>query len=104
MAAASAEQFAAAAARLESLGGQLVQVDFSPYAETAAMLYQSSFVAERFSGIRKFLEAGSTAAEEGPSGGGVEAAAAALTQQCALVQDERLLPVTRTIISGSGEP
>jgi len=102
MAAASAEQFATAAARLESLGGKQVEIDFAPFAEIAAMLYQSSFVAERYSGLHAFLDAGRPAAVEAGTGP-VAAAKAALSQQSALFDDQRLLPVTRAIISGSGE-
>lgn len=109
MAAASAEQFAAAAARLEAIGGRRVELDFAPFAAVAAMLYQSSFVAERYSGIRAFLEGG------GKAGGGDNGAAkadadaeaddpfaAAAARQRALISDARLLPVTRAIISGAG--
>lgn len=94
MAAASKAAFAAAIARLESVGGQRVEVDFSPFAEAAALLYQSSFVAERYSGIRAFLDK--------PSGGPAAQPEAALQQQRSLNADQRLLPVTRAIISGSG--
>ncbi len=100
MAHASAAQFAAAVQRLQEAGGQLVQeFDFEPFAATAALLYQSSFIAERYSGIRAFLDS------KGSPGGKGEGVApeAALAQQRRLVGDERLLPVTRTIISGAGE-
>ena len=43
--------FEEAAQRLEALGGQRVEdFDFKPFSETAAMLYQSAFVAERYAG------------------------------------------------------
>ena len=95
MAAASKAAFAAAIARLESVGGQRVEVDFSPFAEAAALLYQSSFVAERYSGIRAFLDK--------PAGGSAQQPEDALQQQRVLNGDQRLLPVTRAIISGAGE-
>jgi len=94
MAAQSAAAFTAAVKRLEACGGTLVPVDFSPFAQTAALLYQSSFVAERYSGIRAFLDASSG----GPAAEGGDA----LLQQKSLLGDERLLPVTRTIIAGAG--
>jgi allophanate hydrolase len=94
MAAASKAAFAAAIARLEAVGGQRVEVDFAPFAEAAALLYQSSFVAERYSGIRTFLDK--------PSGGPAQQPEGALQQQRSLNDDQRLLPVTRAIISGSG--
>ncbi|KAF6249315.1 allophanate hydrolase [Scenedesmus sp. NREL 46B-D3] len=105
MAAASATAFAAAVARLQGCGGSLVPIDFSPFAQAAALLYQSSFVAERYSGLRSFLDQPSAGgAEEGaqaPADGGVpvDPVAAALLQQRSLVTDARLLPVTRAIIS-----
>ncbi|KAK9819810.1 hypothetical protein WJX72_002684 [[Myrmecia] bisecta] len=52
--------FAEAIQRLLSLGGQQVSIDFSPFAQTARLLYESAFVAERYSGIRQFLESGPT--------------------------------------------
>eukprot|EP00891_Asterochloris_glomerata_P000621 jgi/Astpho2/621/Aster-04463 len=48
--------FGEAVAQLNSLGGTQVDIDFTPFAETAALLYESSFVAERYAGIRAFLE------------------------------------------------
>lgn len=43
--------------RLQSIGGEQVHdFDFKPFAETAVMLYGGSFVAERYAGIRAFLE------------------------------------------------
>ena len=48
--------FGEATAQLSSLGGTQVDIDFTPFAETAALLYESSFVAERYAGIRAFLE------------------------------------------------
>ncbi|KAK9835411.1 hypothetical protein WJX81_007895 [Elliptochloris bilobata] len=48
--------FEEAAGRLEALGGQRVPINFAPMAEVARLLYESAFVAERYSGIRSFLE------------------------------------------------
>ncbi|GLI71220.1 hypothetical protein VaNZ11_016284 [Volvox africanus] len=92
-----AAEFDAAIARLEAAGGQCVPVDFSPLMAVAAMLYGTSFVAERYSGIRAFLEKGEpfTAAVTAEKGVG--------ECQAAVVSDERLLPVTRHIISGTGK-
>ena len=50
--------FSQAIARMQSIGGQLIQVDFEPFVQTARLLYESAFVAERYSGIRSFLESG----------------------------------------------
>ncbi len=51
-------QFAEAVARLTSMGGeQALDFDFSPLADTAVLLYGAAFVAERYAGIRAFLEA-----------------------------------------------
>ncbi len=50
------ELFAEAVRRLEDLGGVQVPIDFAPFAEVARLLYESAFIAERYSGIREFLE------------------------------------------------
>ena len=43
--------FREATERLESLGGRRVdKFDFKPFAQTASMLYQSAFIAERYAG------------------------------------------------------
>lgn len=53
-----------AVARLEALGGVRVpDLDFAPFAATAVLLYGAAFVAERYAGIKAFLEA--------PEAGGV---------------------------------
>lgn len=93
---ASQTAFDAAVKRLQSCGGQIVNIDFSPFAETASLLYQSSFVAERYSGIRPFLDSATAAGKT------VMEPSEALAQQRALNDDDRLLPVTRAIISGAG--
>eukprot|EP00803_Ostreobium_quekettii_P003778 evm.model.scf_329EXC.2 EVM.evm.TU.scf_329EXC.2 scf_329EXC:17023-24592(+) len=76
--------FAEAVGRLEKLGYQKVEIDYAPFAAVASLLYGGAFVAERISGIREFLQKGqkvSLAVED-------------------VANDERLLPVTRAIISG----
>jgi len=47
--------FAAAIARLETLGGERVEVDFSPFLEAARLLYEGPWVAERWLVIRDLL-------------------------------------------------
>ena len=42
--------------RLEGLGGKPVEFDFSPFLETAALLYEGPWVAERLAAIRPFFE------------------------------------------------
>ena len=42
--------------RLEGLGGKPIRIDFSPYLETAALLYEGPWVAERLAAIRPFFE------------------------------------------------
>lgn len=49
--------FDAAVRRMQELGGELTRVDFAPFCEVAALLYSSAFVAERYAGIKAFLEA-----------------------------------------------
>ncbi|KAL3157245.1 hypothetical protein ABBQ38_001481 [Trebouxia sp. C0009 RCD-2024] len=50
------ELFKEAIKRLEKQGGRLVEIDFTPFATVAKLLYESAFIAERYSGIRNFLE------------------------------------------------
>jgi allophanate hydrolase len=49
--------FAAAVERLISLGGQPVEIDFSPFLKTAQLLYDGPWVAERYAAVGAFLEA-----------------------------------------------
>lgn len=65
--------FQRSVAQLESLGGQAVAVDFEPFLETARLLYEGPWVAERYAAIRAFLE----------------------------LRPESLYPVTRQIISSA---
>jgi allophanate hydrolase len=51
-----ARLFAAAVARLESLGGQRVEIDFEPFLATARLLYEGPWVAERYCAVGDFLE------------------------------------------------
>ena len=46
---------ATAAERLRALGGEQVDIDFAPFAETAALLYGAPFVAERYAGGRQVV-------------------------------------------------
>jgi allophanate hydrolase len=48
--------FAAAAERLEALGGQRAEIDFAPFLEAARLLYEGPWVAERYLAIRDLLE------------------------------------------------
>ena len=68
--------FAAALERLRSLGGTAVEIDFLPFLETARLLYEGPWVAERYAAIRGFFDA----------------------------QPEALFDVTREIIGGGREP
>ncbi|MEJ2632759.1 MAG: allophanate hydrolase [Acidihalobacter sp.] len=49
--------FAAAVRRLEELGGEAVEIDFGPFLETARLLYEGPWVAERYVAIEDFIEA-----------------------------------------------
>ncbi|MBS0320896.1 MAG: allophanate hydrolase [Proteobacteria bacterium] len=49
--------FAAAVARLRTLGGVPVEIDFAPWRAVASMLYEGAHVAERHAGIRAFFDA-----------------------------------------------
>ncbi len=65
--------FREAVARLQALGGIPVTMDFAPFLETARLLYEGPWVAERYTAIREFIES----------------------------KPEALFPVTRQIISGA---
>ncbi len=65
--------YRAALAKLESLGAKLVPVDFTAFFETAALLYEGPWVAERHAAIADFLKTNAAS----------------------------LHPVTRSIISGA---
>ncbi|CAN5344437.1 allophanate hydrolase [soil metagenome] len=49
--------FADAVARLQSLGGKPVVIDYTPLDDAATLLYESALVAERYSAIRTFFDA-----------------------------------------------
>lgn len=48
--------FAAAIQQLESIGGEKVEIDFAPFLETAQLLYEGPWVAERYAAIRDFFD------------------------------------------------
>ena len=48
--------FQQAIKQLEALGGKRVEIDFSPFLETARLLYEGPWVAERYAAIREFFE------------------------------------------------
>ncbi len=51
----AAQQFDLAVQRLVSLGGEPVDVDFTPFVETAQLLYDGPWIAERYVAIEEFL-------------------------------------------------
>ncbi len=48
--------FKQAIQQLESLGGKAIEIDFEPFLETARLLYEGPWVAERYAAIREFFE------------------------------------------------
>ncbi len=46
--------FHASLARLRDIGAEVVEFDFAPFRETAALLYQGPWVAERWAALREF--------------------------------------------------
>jgi allophanate hydrolase len=48
--------FAAAVARLEALGGERAELDFTPFFEAARLLYEGPWVAERWLVVRELLQ------------------------------------------------
>ena len=53
---AAASLYAVALARLESIGGRKVEIDFSIFRAAAQLLYSGPWVAERYAAIREFIE------------------------------------------------
>ena len=51
-----ARLFDQAAARIESLGGALVQIDFAPFLDAARLLYEGPWLAERYAGLEDFIK------------------------------------------------
>lgn len=49
--------FAEAVAKLISIGGEPVVIDYSRFAETASLLYQGPWVAERYAAVGEWIEA-----------------------------------------------
>lgn len=49
------QQFDQAVQRLVGLGGEPVDVDFTPFVETAQLLYEGPWIAERYVAIREFM-------------------------------------------------
>ncbi|MGR9108574.1 MAG: allophanate hydrolase, partial [Gammaproteobacteria bacterium] len=49
--------FRSAIDRFEKLGATIEEIDFAPFLEAATMLYEGPWIAERYAGIRLFLEA-----------------------------------------------
>src|SRR5258708_5247729 len=52
----AAKLFAGAVTRWRSLGANIVEIDFAPFLETARLLYEGPWVAERYAAIRSFIE------------------------------------------------
>lgn len=49
-------EYERAVERMKSLGGTPVSIDYSPFAQTAALLYESALVAERYEAIQNFFD------------------------------------------------
>lgn len=54
---AAAKEFQKAVVQLQALGGEPVQIDYTPLAEAADLLYESALVAERYAAVREFFDA-----------------------------------------------
>ncbi|RZU99206.1 allophanate hydrolase [Spiribacter vilamensis] len=72
----SAAAFQRSIQALEALGGEARRIDLTPFLETARLLYEGPWVAERYSAIRGFIES----------------------------EPDSLLPVTRQIIGAGAHP
>jgi allophanate hydrolase len=51
-----ARLFDQATARIESLGGALIQIDFAPFLDAARLLYEGPWLAERYAGLEDFIK------------------------------------------------
>jgi len=51
-----ASLFDATVTRLQTLGGEPIEIDFAPFLETARLLYEGPWLAERYAAIRDFIE------------------------------------------------
>ncbi len=49
--------FQQAIGKLEEIGGSAVEIDFAPFIETAQLLYEGPWVAERYAAIKDFFDA-----------------------------------------------
>jgi allophanate hydrolase len=52
-----ARLFDAAVRRLESLGGDAIEIDFDPFLEAARLLYEGPWIAERYAAVGSFIDA-----------------------------------------------
>ena len=52
----AAKLFSKAVAHWQDLGARIVEIDFAPFVETARLLYEGPWVAERYAAIRNFIE------------------------------------------------
>ena len=52
-----AQLFDAAVARLQSLGGTPVDIDFAPFLDAARLLYEGPWLAERYAAVGQFMQA-----------------------------------------------
>ena len=50
-----ARLFDRAIARIDSLGGSLIQIDFAPFLDAARLLYEGPWVAERYAAVEGFI-------------------------------------------------
>jgi allophanate hydrolase len=56
-----ARLFDQAVARIESLGGTLVEIDFAPFLEAGRLLYEGPWVAERYAAVGDFIHLNASA-------------------------------------------
>jgi allophanate hydrolase len=53
----AAQLFQQAIEKLEKIGGKMLEIDFAPFIETAQLLYEGPWVAERYAAIKDFFDA-----------------------------------------------
>lgn len=104
-----ARLFDQATARIESLGGSLVRVDFAPFLEAGRLLYEGPWVAERYAAVGDFIHLNPSAVhpvtrqviESGKAPGGVDVFRAqyrlmALRRACEKIWDHVDVMITPT--------
>ena len=88
--------FAAATRRVEAIGGELAEVDLTPFTEAASLLYEGAFVAERYAAVGSFVS--SHVAQVDPTVGEIVLAAESIPAHALFEDRERLVRLRGTAL------